>query len=90
MDLFLPMIQELPHFSAFDVDPNRARLLQKNYFDAIEVKHIVSAANSFKDFLTSRKTDLLTKIRNEAKLTDEIEAGLKAAADEWKSTFVAK
>ncbi|MEN9401636.1 MAG: hypothetical protein RL091_339 [Verrucomicrobiota bacterium] len=75
---------------AIEVQAAVLYILQKNYFDAIEVKHIVSAANSFKDFLTSRKTDLLTKIRNEAKLTDEIEAGLKAAADEWKSTFVAK
>jgi F-type H+/Na+-transporting ATPase subunit alpha len=50
----------------------------------------VTAANSLKDFLTSRKVDLLTKIRTEAKLTDEIEAGLKAAADEWKSSFSAK
>ncbi len=65
-------------------------LLQKNYFDSIEVKHIVEAANSLKDYLTSRRADLLTKIRTEAKLTDEIEAGLKAAADEWKSTFAAK
>ncbi len=64
--------------------------LQKNYYDSIEVRHIVGAANAFKDFLTTRKTDLLTKIRTEAKLTDEIEAGLKAAADEWKATFVAK
>jgi F-type H+/Na+-transporting ATPase subunit alpha len=65
-------------------------ILQKSYFDSIEVKHIVAASNSFKDFLTSRKADLLTKIRTEAKLTDEIETGLKAAADEWKSTFAAK
>jgi F-type H+/Na+-transporting ATPase subunit alpha len=65
-------------------------VLQKGYYDSIEVKHIVAAANSLKDFLTTRKADLLTKIRNEAKLTDEIEAGLKTAADEWKSTFAAK
>ena len=65
-------------------------ILQKSYFDSIEVKHIVSAANSFRDYLSTRKSDLLTKIRNEAKLTDEIEAGLKAAADEWKSTYSAK
>ena len=64
--------------------------LQKSYFDSIEVKHIVAAGNSLKEFLTTRKADLLTKIRNEAKLTDEIEAGLKTAADEWKNTFVAK
>ncbi len=64
--------------------------LQKTYFDSIEVKNVVSAANSLKDYLTSRKDALLTKIRNEAKLSDEIEAGLKAAADEWKSTFAAQ
>jgi len=64
--------------------------LQKNYFDSIEVKHIVGAANSLKEFLTTRKADLLTKVRTEAKLTDEIESGLKTGCDEWKSTFVAK
>ncbi len=64
--------------------------LQKTYFDAIEVKNVVSAANSLKDYLTSRKDALLTKIRTEAKLSDEIEAGLKAAADEWKSTSAAQ
>ncbi|WP_069961289.1 F0F1 ATP synthase subunit alpha [Lacunisphaera limnophila] len=75
---------------AIEVQASILWVLQKNYFDSIEVKHIVTAANSLKDFLTSRKVDLLTKIRTEAKLTDEIEAGLKAAADEWKSTFSAK
>ena len=65
-------------------------ILQKSYFDSIEVKFVVSAANAFKDFLTTRKADLLTLIRTEAKLTDPIEAGLKTAADEWKATFVAK
>jgi len=65
-------------------------VLQKNYFDSIEVRHVVAAANSLKDYLTSRQPDLLTKIRTEAKLTDEIEAGLKTAADAWKATFAAK
>ncbi len=60
--------------------------LQKNYFDSIEVKGVVAAANSLKDYLTTRKGDLLASIRNEAKLSDVIEAGLKAAADEWKAT----
>ncbi|MDI1320042.1 MAG: F0F1 ATP synthase subunit alpha [bacterium] len=64
--------------------------LQKSYFDSLEVKNIVGAANSLKDYLTSRKDALLTKIRTEAKLSDEIEAGLKAAVDEWKATFAAK
>jgi F-type H+-transporting ATPase subunit alpha len=64
--------------------------LQKNYFDSIDTKQVVAAANSLKDYLTTRKADLLTSIRNEAKLSDPIEAGLKAAADEWKATFAAK
>ena len=75
---------------AIEVQASVLWVLQKSYFDSIEVKHIVTAANSLKDYLTSRKADLLTQIRNEAKLTDPIEAGLKAAADEWKSTFAAK
>jgi len=75
---------------AIEVQASILWALQKNYFDSIEVKHIVAAANSLKDFLTTRKADLLTKIRTEAKLTDEIESGLKAAGDEWKNTFSAK
>ena len=75
---------------AIEVQASVLWALQKNYFDSIEVKHIVGAANSLKEFLTTRKADLLTKIRNEAKLSDEIEAGLKTAGDEWKATFVAK
>ncbi|MDP1579791.1 MAG: F0F1 ATP synthase subunit alpha [Candidatus Didemnitutus sp.] len=61
--------------------------LQKGYFDSIEVRAVVAASTSLRDFLTTRKADLLTKIRHDAKLTDEIEAGLKAAVDEWKSGY---
>jgi F-type H+-transporting ATPase subunit alpha len=72
---------------AIEVQASVLWVLQKGYFDAVEVKNVVAAANSLKDFLTSRKADLLGKIRTEAKLTDDIEAGLKAAADEWKNTL---
>ena len=64
--------------------------LQKSYFDSIEVKHIVGAASSLRDFLTSRKDALLTTIRTKAALSPEIEADLKTACDEWKATFAAK
>ena len=64
--------------------------LQKGYFDSIEVKNIVAASNSLRDYLTSRKDALLTTIRTKAALSDEIETDLKAAADEWKATFAAK
>jgi F-type H+-transporting ATPase subunit alpha len=64
--------------------------LQKGYYDSIEVKHIVAAANSLKDYLSTRKDALLTKIRTKAALDAELEGELKTACDEWKSTFAAK
>ncbi|MEI6108299.1 MAG: F0F1 ATP synthase subunit alpha, partial [Opitutae bacterium] len=75
---------------AIEVQASVLWALQKNYFDSIDIKSIVTAANSLKDFLTSRKEALLTKIRTKAALDAEIEAELKAAADEWKNTFAAK
>ncbi len=64
--------------------------LQKGYFDSVEVKSVVNASNSLRDFLITRKDALLTTIRTKAALSPEIEADLKAAADEWKATFAAK
>jgi len=64
--------------------------LQKNYFDSIDVKQIVTAANSLRDFLITRKSELLTTVRTKAALSPEIEVDLKAAAEEWKATFSAK
>ena len=56
------------------------------YFDSIEVKNIVAASNSLKDYMTSRRDALLTKIRTKAALDAELEGELKSAADEWKAT----
>ncbi|HYC71018.1 MAG TPA: F0F1 ATP synthase subunit alpha [Opitutaceae bacterium] len=61
--------------------------LQKNYFDSVEVKNVVAAANSLRDYLTTRKGALLTAVRTKAALDADLEAQLKAAADEWKATF---
>ncbi|MDI1249812.1 MAG: F0F1 ATP synthase subunit alpha [Lacunisphaera sp.] len=80
-----------PQLNPISIEVQAAVLwsLQKSYFDSIEVKNVLTAANSLKEYLASRKDALLTKIRTEAKLSDEIEAGLKAAVDEWKATFAA-
>jgi F-type H+-transporting ATPase subunit alpha len=80
-----------PQLNPISIEVQAAVLwsLQKSYFDSIEVKNVLAAANSLKEYLASRKDALLTKIRTEAKLSDEIEAGLKAAVDEWKATFAA-
>jgi F-type H+-transporting ATPase subunit alpha len=61
--------------------------MQKNYFDPIDVKKIVDAANKLKTFFTTRKDALLVKIRTRAALDAEIEAELKTACDEWKATY---
>ncbi len=63
---------------------------QKNYFDSIDVKQVVAASSALKDYMATRRDSLLTKIRTKAALDPEIETELKAACDEWKSTFVAK
>ena len=63
--------------------------MQKNYFDPIEVKKVVAAAMNMKDFFITRKQPLLDKIRIAAALNPEIEAELKTACEEWKSTFKA-
>ncbi len=63
---------------------------QKNYFDSIDVKQVVAASSALRDYMTTRRDALLTKIRTKAALDPEIEAELKAACDEWKATFVAK
>jgi F-type H+-transporting ATPase subunit alpha len=60
--------------------------MQKNYFDPIDVKKIVDAANRLKTFFTTRKDALLVKIRTKAALDADIEAELKTACDEWKAT----
>ena len=63
--------------------------MQKNYFDPIDVKKIVDAANKLKAFFTTRNDALLAKIRTKAALDAEIEAELKTACDEWKATYAA-
>lgn len=62
---------------------------QNEYFDDIPVKQIVEAIKSLSEYLTSVKEGLLKKIEDEGKLTDEIQAQLKAALSEWKSIFSA-
>ena len=81
-----------PQLNPISIEVQAAILwtLQKGYFDSIEVKHVVSASNSLRDFLTTRKDALLTTVRSKAALAPEIEADLKTAADEWKATFQAK
>ena len=61
--------------------------MQKGYYDALELKRVTAAAVSIREFFTTRKDALLTKIRTKAALDADLETELKSAADEWKGTF---
>ncbi len=61
--------------------------MQKNFFDPIDAKKVVTAAAALKEFFIARKDSLLTEIRTKAALDKEIEAKLQAACDEWKAGY---
>ncbi len=61
--------------------------MQRGFFDAIDTKKVVSAAQSMKEFFATRKDALLTEIRHKAALDKELEAKLQTAAEEWKASF---
>ncbi len=61
--------------------------MQHGLFNDIDPKNVVAASVSLKEFFTSLKDALLTEIRTKGKLDDDIETKLKAACDEWKSSY---
>jgi len=78
-----------PAFSPVPIELQVAILfgMQRGVFDTIEAKKVVAAAQSMKDFFSTRKDALLTEIRTKAALDNDLEAKLQAAMDEWKATF---
>jgi len=63
--------------------------MQKGYYDELDLKRVTAAAVSLREHFSTRHDALLSKIRTKASLDAELEAGLKVACDEWKSTFAA-
>ncbi|MFP4353027.1 MAG: F0F1 ATP synthase subunit alpha [Puniceicoccaceae bacterium] len=78
-----------PAFSPKPVEVQVAVLwaVQNAFFDDIEVGKVQEATAALEEFLSNRKSDLLGRIRTEAKLTDEITADLRASVEDWKGTF---
>jgi len=60
---------------------------QNNYMDDVAVDKIKDFQAKLTDFLTTRKSELLAKIRNEKAISDAIAADLKAAVTEFKQTY---
>ncbi len=80
-----------PAFNPLPIELQIAVLfgMQQGLFEDIDSTKVVEASASLKEFFTTRKDELLTEVRNKAKLDDDLEAKLKAACDEWKSTYSA-
>jgi F-type H+-transporting ATPase subunit alpha len=62
-------------------------VVQNGYIDEVPVERTKEYQNKLAEFLTTRKVELLGKIVKEQKLSDELTAALKAAADEFKPTW---
>jgi F-type H+/Na+-transporting ATPase subunit alpha len=60
---------------------------QNNFLDDVPVDKVKEFQEKVMDFLATRKTDLLAKIRNEKAISDALAAELKAAVTEFKPTF---
>jgi F-type H+/Na+-transporting ATPase subunit alpha len=80
-----------PAFSPVPIELQVAILfaMQKGVFDAIDTRKVVAAAQSMKDFFSTRKDALLAEIRTKAALDKDLEAKLQSATEEWKGSFSA-
>ena len=61
--------------------------MQNNFLDDVPVDKVKDFQNKLTDFLSTRKSALLDKIRNEKTISDAIAAELKAALGEFKSSY---
>ena len=61
--------------------------VQNNLMDDVAVDKVKDFQTKLADYLTTRKGDLLARIRKEKALSDELSAALKAAVTEFKQTY---
>jgi F-type H+-transporting ATPase subunit alpha len=61
--------------------------VQNNLMDDVAVEKVKDFQAKLADYLTTRKADLLARIRKEKALSDELSAALKAAVTEFKQTY---
>jgi F-type H+/Na+-transporting ATPase subunit alpha len=60
---------------------------QNGYLDQVPVARVKEFQNKLTEYFTTRKGDLLARIRKEKDISDALKADLKAAADEFKQTW---
>ncbi|MGB0580380.1 MAG: F0F1 ATP synthase subunit alpha [Limisphaerales bacterium] len=61
--------------------------VQENYFDDVDEDKVKDFQAKLSETLTTRKADLLDKIEAKGKVDEELGGELKAAYDEFKSTY---
>jgi F-type H+-transporting ATPase subunit alpha len=78
-----------PQFNPIPVEVQAAVLwaVQNSLFDDVTVEKVKDFQNKLTDFLSTRKADLLTKIRNEKAISDALAGELKPAIAEFKQTY---
>jgi F-type H+-transporting ATPase subunit alpha len=62
-------------------------VVQNQYLDDVPVGRVKEFQSKWTEFVTTRKAELLKQIAAEKVLSDALQAGLKAAADEFKQTW---
>jgi F-type H+-transporting ATPase subunit alpha len=60
---------------------------QNGFIDDVPVDKVKEFQGKLTEFLTTRRTEVLGKIRKEQALSDALTAELKAAATEFKQTW---
>ncbi len=61
--------------------------VQNELLDDVPVDKVKDFQDKLAEFLTTRKTDLLTKVRTKGALDEELNAALKSAVTEFKQTY---
>jgi F-type H+-transporting ATPase subunit alpha len=80
-----------PQYNPIPVEVQVAVLwaVQNGYLDGIPVERVKAFQNKLMEFLTSRKTDLLTAILKEEALSGALQPELKSAADQFQQEWAA-
>ncbi len=61
--------------------------MQNGHFDDVAVEHVKDCQLKMEEFLSTRKDELMGKLRDEKAITDEIGAELKTAVEDFKNNY---
>jgi len=61
--------------------------MQNGYFDDVAVDEVKACQLKMEEFLSTRKDELLGKLRDKKEITDEIAAELKTAIEDFKNSY---